>query len=97
MSGNDPYNPKILVIIGDVMIELYLSARCPFCQKVLAAAGKMGLKEGKDFKTIDAAPGTPGAEVVLRVGGDTMVPFLIDGETFMYESDDIIAYMKKEL
>ncbi len=79
------------------MIELYLSARCPFCQKVLAAAGKMGLKEGKDFTTIDAAQGTPGGEVVLRVGGDYMVPFLRDGEMFMYESDDIIEYMKKKL
>ncbi len=78
------------------MIELYLNDRCPFCQKVMAAVGKMGLKEGKDFKVIDAAPGTPGAKVVLRVGGDTMVPFLIDGEIFMYESDDIIAYMENK-
>ncbi len=78
------------------MIELYLSARCPFCQKVLGAVGEMGLKEGKDFTKIDAAPGTPGADVVLRVGGDYMVPFLMDGEYFMYESDDIIAYMKKK-
>ncbi len=44
------------------MIELYVSARCPFCQKVLSAAGKMGLEDGKDFTTIDAAPGTPGSE-----------------------------------
>lgn len=78
------------------MIELYLSTRCPFCQKVLKAAGQMGLKEGKDFKVIDAGPGTPGRDVVLKVGGDTMVPFLIDGDVFMYESDDIIAYMKKK-
>ena len=77
------------------MIELYVSARCPFCQKVLAAAGKMGLKEGKDFSTIDAAPGTPGSEVVVRVGGEYMVPFMIDGDRSMYESDDIIAYLKK--
>ena len=46
---------------------------------------------------IDAAPGTPGADVVLSVGGDYMVPFLIDGDHFMYESDDIIEYMKKNL
>ena len=90
------FYPNLNVKIGDIMIELYLNARCPFCQKVLAAVGKMGLKEGKDFKTINAAPGTPGAEKVLRVGGDTMVPFLIDGEHFMYESDDIIAYMEQK-
>lgn len=77
------------------MIELYVSARCPFCQKVLAAAKKLGLQEGRDFTTVDAAPGTPGSDVVVRVGGDYMVPFLIDGDTSMYESDDIIVYLKK--
>mgnify|MGYP002631132944 CR=1 FL=1 len=79
------------------MIQLYLSAHCPFCQKVLRAAKQLGLKEGKDFSTIDAAPGTPGADVVLSVGGDYMVPFLVDGDYFMYESDDIIEYLKKNL
>jgi len=78
------------------MVELYLNAQCPYCQKVLAAVQTFGLKEGEHFKIINAAPGTPGNDVVLRVGGDTMVPFLIDGATFMYESDDIIAYMKKK-
>lgn len=79
------------------MVNLYLSARCPFCQKVLSAAKKLGLEEGKDFTTVDAAPGTPGSAVVLSVGGDYMVPFLIDGQTSMYESDDIIAYLKKNV
>ena len=79
------------------MIKLYVSARCPFCQKVLAATHKLGLKEGKDFTTIDAAPGTPGSDVVLKVGGDYMVPFMIDGDLSMYESDDIIAYLKNNV
>jgi len=78
------------------MIKLYMGARCPFCQKVLKAAGRLGLEDGKDFTTIDAAVGTPGREVVLRVGGKGMVPFLIDGDTAMYESDDIVAYMEKK-
>ena len=77
------------------MIQLYLSASCPFCKKVLMAAAQLGLEEGKDFTTIDAAPGTPGRDVVLSVGGKGMVPFLIDGDTSMYESDDIVAYMEK--
>ena len=55
----------------------------------------MGLEEGKDFTIVNAASGTPGADVVLKVGGDYMVPFLIDGDHFMYESDDIIEYLKK--
>lgn len=77
------------------MIELYVSARCPYCKKVLTAAGEFGLKEGKDYVTVDAVAGTPGREVVLRVGGKGMVPFLIDGDTSMYESDDIVMYLKK--
>jgi len=79
------------------MIQLYLSASCPFCKKVLVAAGQLGLQEGKDFTTIDAAPGTPGRDVVLTVGGKGMVPFLIDGDTSMYESDDIVAYLEKSV
>jgi glutathione S-transferase len=78
-----------------MMIQLYLSASCPFCKKVVQAASQFGLQEGKDFATIDAAPGTPGRDVVLSVGGKTMVPFLIDGDTSMYESDDIVAYLKQ--
>jgi len=75
------------------MIKLYIRNSCPFCKKVLTAAEKIGLKEGKDFTVIDASAGTPGREVVLQVGGKAMVPFLIDGDVSMYESDDIIAYL----
>lgn len=79
------------------MIQLYVSASCPFCQKVLRAAGQMGLEEGKDFTVVNAASGTAGAATVKKVGGDYMVPFLIDGEHSMYESDDIIVYLKKNI
>jgi glutathione S-transferase len=78
------------------MIQLYLSSTCPFCLKVVKAANAMGLREGVDYATVDSAPGTPGADKVRAVGGDYMVPFLIDGDHFMYESDDIIEYMRKK-
>ncbi len=77
------------------MIELYMRDGCPFCQKVVQAAHQFGLKEGEDFKVIDAAQGTPGREVVLNRGGKAMVPFMIDGDISMYESSDIIAYLKR--
>jgi glutathione S-transferase len=76
------------------MIQLYMRDGCPYCQKVLAATQELGMKDGKDFTLIDAAPGTLGRDVVLDVGGKAMVPFMIDGEVSMYESDDIIAYLK---
>ncbi len=76
------------------MIELYIRDDCPFCKKVDKAAQEMGLRPDKDYQLINAAPLTPGRDVVLKVGGKAMVPFMIDGDITMYESDDIIAYLK---
>ncbi len=75
------------------MLELYISSTCPFCIKVIRAAEQMGLAEGTDYLIVDAAVGTPGRKKVVETGGRAMVPFLIDGEVWMYESDDIIAYL----
>ncbi len=76
------------------MIQLYMWDACPFCKKVMLAAQNFGLQEGKEFSIIDAAPGTPGREKVQSIGGKAMVPFLVDGDIAMYESDDIIAYLQ---
>ncbi len=76
------------------MIEFYVRDGCPFCQKVVQAADEFGLKKGEDFTLIDAAPGTPGREMVLSRGGKAVVPFMIDGDTSMYESGDIVTYLK---
>ena len=78
------------------MIMLYVRNGCPYCNKVLQAAKDLPLEEGKDFEVVDAAPGTPGREVVLKVGKKAMVPFLIDGEHSMYESDDIVNYLRNK-
>lgn len=78
------------------MIELYLWSNCPFCQKVLKGAQAAGLKEDTDYRIIDSAPGTAGRITVEKTGGKAMVPFLIDGDHWMYESDDIITYLKSK-
>ena len=78
------------------MIELYVSYACPFCMKVMRAAEEMGLREEKDYLIVDAAPGTPGRKKVVDTGGKSMVPFLMDGEHWMYESDDIIDYLRNK-
>ncbi len=78
------------------MIQLYLRYDCPYCRKVLRAADAMGAVKGSDYEVIDAAQGTPGRQVVLDLGGKAMVPFLVDGDHHMYESDDIIAYMERK-
>ena len=76
------------------MIQLYVKTGCPFCKKVEKAAVDLGFVLGTDYELIDAAPNTPGRDVVLKVGGKAMVPFLMDGSISMYESDDIVAYLK---
>lgn len=78
------------------MIELYVRKGCPFCQKVEQFAQQLGLKEGEQYQLIDAAPKTPGREKVLQLGGKAMVPFLVDGDLYMYESDDINQYLKNK-
>ncbi|MCB2216146.1 MAG: glutathione S-transferase N-terminal domain-containing protein [Desulfobulbaceae bacterium] len=78
------------------MLELYVRDGCPFCRKVLDAARELGLKEGEDYRVIDAAPNTPGRQTVLEIGGKAMVPFLIDGDRSMYESDDIVDYLRQQ-
>lgn len=79
------------------MIQLYMRDGCPFCKKVERAAIEMGLIQDKDYQLIDASPFTPGRDMVVKLGGKAMVPFMVDGEVSMYESDDIIAYLKTKL
>ena len=60
------------------------------------AAAELGLVDGKDFEVIAAGPNTPGRLIVEKQGGKAMVPFLVDGKTSLYESDDIIAYLRRK-
>ena len=60
------------------------------------AVAELDFVEGKDFEIISAGPGTPGRLIVEGRGGKAMVPFLIDGEISMYESDEIIDYLSQK-
>lgn len=77
-----------------LMVKIYVTGGCPYCMKVKSVVSQMNL--GKEVEFIGAEQGTPGREVVLKVGGKSQVPFLIDGQTHMYESSDIIAYVRKK-
>jgi glutathione S-transferase len=63
---------------------------------VVNEARQLGLREGADFELVDATWGTPGRAELLQRGGISQVPFLTDGETAMYESRDIIRYMRQK-
>ena len=73
------------------MIELFILETCPYCQKVL------NFLEDKDieYRLINIA-NKESEESLIKIGGKRQVPFLIDNKRNiqMYESDDIIEYLK---
>lgn len=70
------------------MITLYVRTGCPFCEKVKAFVDEHGiLIEEKNIAD------EHNLEELLTQGGKRQVPFLVDGETKMYESDAIVAYL----
>ncbi|MBM9578717.1 glutathione S-transferase N-terminal domain-containing protein [Leptospira sp. 201903070] len=78
-------------------MKLYQYLGCPYSAYVREEFSKMGLIAGKDFELVEARRGTPGREEVVRLGGKNQVPFLVDGDTQMYESRDIVTYVRQKL
>ena len=73
------------------MIDLYVLETCPFCRKVMDFADQNNIKYRK-FDVSDIENNNK----LIQLGGRDQVPFMVDGEKIMYESDDIIKYLKKE-
>ncbi|XDD41431.1 glutathione S-transferase N-terminal domain-containing protein [Leptospira sp. WS60.C2] len=78
------------------MFRLYQYDSCPYCHRVRQSIQNLGLVEGKDYVLVEARGGTPGREEVIRLGGISQVPFLVDGDVKMYESLDIIDYLQNK-
>lgn len=75
-------------------LDLYYYDSCPYCQKVLRAIDRMGIKDKITFKNI--LQSQEAADTLVRVGGKRQVPCLfIDGAP-MYESDDIVSWLSRE-
>lgn len=73
------------------MIELFMLDYCGYCKKVTDF-----LEEHKiPYKQIDISE-KANEEALIRIGGKRQVPFIIDKENNieMYESSDIIEYLK---
>lgn len=73
------------------MLELYYSETCPFCQKVIGFLREHDIEfEPKEVLNRDFY------NELMTLGGIAQVPFLHDTETgtTMYESADIIEYVK---
>lgn len=75
-----------------IMIDLFLSDTCPYCKKVMDFASDNGIKYNKiDINNED------NILRLLTIGGKEQVPFLYNpmDDTKMYESEDIIKYLKE--
>ncbi|MFT7538687.1 MAG: glutaredoxin 3 [Lysobacterales bacterium] len=72
-------------------LELYYRASCPFCLKVLAF-----MKDNNIEITLkDISATSDVRNDLIRIGGKQQVPCLvIDGKP-LYESDDIINWLKE--
>lgn len=73
------------------MIDLYILETCPFCRKVMSFFDENNIKYNKknilEQENLDE---------LMKLGGKQQVPFLVDNDNnkSMYESDDIIEYVK---
>ena len=73
-------------------LELYKMDTCPYCRKVIRAIEDMGRG---DIEMHDINRSPEDRERLIRDGGKLQVPCLfIDGKP-LYESDDIIAWLKE--
>lgn len=73
------------------MLELFMLESCPYCQKVI----KFLDDEHLEYKKIDIK-NKESEDSLIQIGGKRQVPFLVDTDRNiqMYESDDIIEYLK---
>ena len=73
------------------MIDLYILETCPYCKKVMSFIDEKKIK----FNKIDIAD-KHNEETLIKIGGKRQVPFLVDKDRNiqMYESSDIIEYLK---
>ncbi len=76
------------------MLELYVLDSCPYSKKV------MKFLEENNIEYVKHEVSEPeNYDALQKIGGKSQVPFLYDKENKikMYESDDIIEYLKDNM
>jgi glutathione S-transferase len=71
------------------MVTLYVKSPCQYSEHAIAALDSYNVP----FIQKNIADPMNEAEL-LQVGGRHKVPFLVDGDVHLYESEDIIAYIE---
>jgi glutathione S-transferase len=72
------------------MITVYGKTGCPYTSKVIAVLDAHGLSFTKKNIANKAI-----LDELMEKGGKHQVPFLVDADTALYESDVIIEYIEK--
>ena len=74
------------------MLELFMMETCPYCRKVMDFMDGNNIEYTKNDISDDVNNSN-----LIAIGGKEQVPFLYNPETKtgLYESDDIIEYLKK--
>ena len=73
------------------MITLFGKSNCQYTAKAIAALDAHGLSFVKKNISDPAV-----ADELIGLGGKRQVPFIVDGETQMYESDAIVSYIEEQ-
>lgn len=76
------------------MLELFVLETCPYCRKVMEF-----MKENNiEFTERDVSE-PENYEALQEIGGKSQVPFLYDkaNDVKMYESDEIIEFLKNKM
>ena len=75
-------------------LTLYVGTTCPFCKKVESFMEEKGI-DSVEIKNIDEDK--EAHEYLIEKGGKKQVPCLFIGDEPLYESLDIIKYLKENL
>lgn len=74
------------------MITLFHREECPYCVKVRNALQELDV----EWHSKPCKMGSKYREELQKLGGKQQVPFMVDGDTSMYESDDIVNYLQEK-
>jgi glutaredoxin 2 len=72
------------------MLTIYIKTGCAFCAKVICAL-EVNSVAYEEKNVADPAV----TEELIALGGKKQMPYMVDGDVRMYESDDIVAYIEK--
>ena len=73
-------------------LKLYMFETCPFCQKVIREIKSSGRT---DIEFHNIRQSKEDRHELIKVGGKQQVPCLFIDGVPMYESDDIVAWLKE--